>query len=85
MKLFRSSACIIFYLVLGVILFFSPWASFWNQNFFLSHYPWLSPIGSNDFIRGAISGFGLVNIWMAIDAIHELGGPPGSIASRPVE
>ncbi|MGH9439161.1 MAG: hypothetical protein ACRD22_15010, partial [Terriglobia bacterium] len=55
--------------------------SFWSQNFFLAHYPWLSPMGSNYFVRGAISGFGLVNIWMAIDAIHRIGFPPGPISN----
>jgi len=77
MKLLRTTVRILFYLALGAVLFFSPWAAFWNENFFLAHYPWLSEIGSNYFVRGAISGLGLVNIGMAIDAIHNMAHPPG--------
>ena len=81
MKWLWTAVSILVYVALGVILFFSPWTSSWNHNFFLSHYPWILAIGHSYFIRGAISGLGLANIWMAIDEIHRAGNPPGTVVS----
>jgi hypothetical protein len=50
---------------LGVILVLIPWASFWERNFFLDRYPQLIPVLLNSYLRGAISGLGLLDIWIA--------------------
>jgi hypothetical protein len=39
-----------------------PWSSFWGRNFFVEHWPALLPWIANDFVRGAVSGLGMVNI-----------------------
>ena len=66
---------IVFCLELGVFLFILPWASFWSQNYFLDHFPVLSGISRNNFLRGAVSGLGLADIWMAIIEIWHLFRP----------
>lgn len=81
MKWLWTAIRILFYLAAGVVLFFSPWTSFWSQNFFLSHHASLMAIGHNYFVRGAISGLGLANIWMAIDEIHRIGRSPGPVTA----
>jgi len=63
---------IIFCLELGIFLFVLPWASFWTQNYFIDHLPVLSVMAHNDFLRGAISGLGLADIWLAILEIWHL-------------
>ncbi|MGH9355236.1 MAG: hypothetical protein ACRD10_03820 [Terriglobia bacterium] len=73
MKWIGAAACILFYLAFGAVLFLSPWTAFWSQNFFFSRHASLLAIGNNYFLRGAISGLGLANIWMAFDAIHRIG------------
>jgi hypothetical protein len=63
---------IVFCLELGIFLFILPWASFWSQNYFVDHFPALAVISRNDFLRGAISGLGLADIWLAILEIWQL-------------
>ena len=57
---------IVFCAELGIFLFILPWASFWGRNYFIDHYPLISGISRNYFLRGAVSGVGLADIWLAI-------------------
>ncbi len=50
---------------LGVILVLVPWSPVWERNFFLDRYPQLIPFLLNSYLRGAISGLGLLDIWIA--------------------
>jgi hypothetical protein len=50
---------------LGVLLVLIPWSTFWERNFFLDRYPQLIPVVLNSYLRGAISGLGLLDIWIA--------------------
>lgn len=84
MKWIAVMARILFYFSIGVVLFYSPWTSIWSNNFFLAHYAWIAAAAHNDFVRGAISGIGLANIWLAIDVIHGIGRPPDPIPTRPL-
>ena len=51
---------------LGIFLFILPWTSFWGKNYFTDHYPLISAISRNYFLRGAVSGLGLADIWLAV-------------------
>jgi len=57
---------IAFFLCLGVFLFIIPWHEQWTANFFARHYLWLAPFARNYFVRGAVSGVGLADIWLGI-------------------
>jgi hypothetical protein len=57
---------IVFCLELGIFLFVLPWVSLWGKNYFVNHYPLVSGISRNYFLRGAVSGLGLADIWLAI-------------------
>jgi hypothetical protein len=57
---------IIFCFEMGVALFVLPWATVWSKNYFVDHYPWFSGIARNYFVRGAVSGIGLADIWLAV-------------------
>ncbi|HKN23934.1 MAG TPA: hypothetical protein VJX72_03735 [Candidatus Acidoferrum sp.] len=50
---------------MGVLLLYLPWSSFWEQNYFLSHVPWLTPIVLNPSLRGIVSGIGVLDIFVA--------------------
>jgi hypothetical protein len=51
---------------LGVLLVIVPWlGSVWERNFFLDRYPGLIPWLLNPFVRGLVSGLGLLDIWIA--------------------
>jgi hypothetical protein len=50
---------VIFCVEVGVFLLVTPWLSWWEKNYFSSAI-WL-----NSYFRGAVSGLGAVNIYIA--------------------
>jgi hypothetical protein len=63
---------VIFCLYLGGIVAILPWwTSVWDHNLFLQSHPHLWSVLRLGFIRGIISGLGLLDIWIGIsEAIH---------------
>lgn len=53
---------VIYFLEVGVVLIVVPWSAFWERNFFLRALPALAPTLQNNFVRGAVSGIGVVNL-----------------------
>lgn len=39
-----------------------PWSAFWERNYFVESLPFLQDLLKNNFVRGAVSGLGLVNL-----------------------
>ena len=60
--LIRRLVYIAFFLETGLLLIFLPWSSFWSRNYFVAHWPALTTWLVNDFVRGAVTGLGVVNI-----------------------
>jgi hypothetical protein len=58
------------WLELGLVLVLLPWSSIWEINYFLYQCPTLGFIMKNFFLRGAISGLGIMNVLMAIGAFR---------------
>ncbi len=54
-----------FFLEVGFLLLLLPWSAFWEHNYFAAAWPPLRPILTNNFVRGAVSGLGLVNLYAA--------------------
>lgn len=65
MKRLLRVLLVLLYIELGVILVLIPWTAFWERNFFLDRYPQSIPVLLNSYFRGAISGLGLLDIWIA--------------------
>ena len=40
-----------------------PWSPFWERNYFAQAFPPLHAFVMNNFVRGAITGLGLVNLF----------------------
>lgn len=49
-----------------------PWSRFWERNYFADLMPGLHVAMTNNYVRGAISGLGLVNIWIALTELGEM-------------
>ena len=47
---------------IGVVLLVVPWMPYWQQNYFIDARPFVESVLTNDFVKGAISGLGLVNL-----------------------
>jgi hypothetical protein len=74
---------IIFCFELGLFLLIYPWTDGWSDNYFAwaiqgsVHTAWHS-FWSNSYVRGCISGMGLVNLWIAVAEVFRMfsGRPP---------
>jgi len=49
-----------------LLLLVVPWSAFWERNYFGDLVPAVHAVITNNYLRGAISGLGLVNIWFAL-------------------
>jgi hypothetical protein len=47
---------------IGLVLLVIPWSSFWERNYFAQLFPPLHTLITNHFVRGAVSGIGLINL-----------------------
>jgi hypothetical protein len=50
---------------MGALLLYLPWSAFWEQNYFLNHFPWLMRIVLHPSLRGIVSGIGVLDIFVA--------------------
>jgi hypothetical protein len=68
---------IIFCFELGLFLLVYPWTGGWNDNYFAWAVPgsirtaWHT-FWSNSYVRGGISGLGIVNLWIAIAEVFRM-------------
>jgi hypothetical protein len=51
------------FLEVGFLLLVVPWSAFWERNYFAQALPAVRELITNNFVRGAVSGLGLVNIY----------------------
>ena len=82
-----SRAFAILYIVIcfemGVFLFVLPWVPMWGKNYFVAQYPIVSNFTMNYFVRGAISGIGLADVWLAFYELWRLRRELGLVQTRP--
>ena len=58
----------------GLVLVIIPWSAYWDRNYFLESFPLLQALITNNFVRGAVSGVGLLNLaTAAVELISILG------------
>jgi hypothetical protein len=83
------------FLETGFVLVIVPWSAFWDRNYFAGSLPFLLEILNNNYVRGAVSGLGVVNVAAGVSELFSLlmarhvdrNSAPSSIsgASRPAE
>lgn len=56
----------------GFVLLVVPWSRFWERNYFVESLPLLEAIVTNAFVRGAVSGLGLLNLLAGVAEITSL-------------
>jgi hypothetical protein len=57
---------VLFCLEVGIILTVLPWTKLWTENSLLQSYPTVHDFLMHNFVRGIVSGLGLVDIWMGV-------------------
>jgi hypothetical protein len=65
----RRLLLIAFFLEVGFVLAVVPWSTYWDRNYFAETLPFVHALITNDFVRGAVSGLGVVNIAAGIAEI----------------
>jgi hypothetical protein len=75
---------IIFCFELGLFLLIYPWTDSWSENYFAwlvqghSQANWHA-FWDNSYVRGGLSGLGIVNLWIAImEVFHMFSRPTNS-------
>jgi hypothetical protein len=63
---------ITFCLEIGLFLLIFPWTEYWDANFFSALVPDLHQYWDNMYVRGAISGLGVVNLYISFVEIFRL-------------
>jgi hypothetical protein len=63
---------IVFCLEIGVVLLILPWSEYWDNNFFATWTPQLRDLWENPYVRGAVSGLGIVNIFISFGELFRL-------------
>ncbi len=79
MNRFLRWILLLIWIELGFVLILVPWSEIWEMNYFLFQYPALGFLLKNFFLRGAVSGLGIMNVLLALQAFRH--GTP-AVASR---
>ncbi|HZN27422.1 MAG TPA: hypothetical protein VFB75_24555 [Burkholderiales bacterium] len=59
-----------FFLETGAVLLLASWSQFWDRNYFAQGLPLIHALMINNFVRGAVSGLGIVNMGAAVAEMH---------------
>jgi len=67
----RRALGILVCLEVGIFLLAAPWSPVWTGFLQMEYDPVWRPILTNPFVRGGISGVGLLNLWFAFREIWD--------------
>jgi len=73
-RIFRALLVVLCF-EMGALLLYLPWTIFWEQNYFLVHFPSLMPVALHPLVRGFVSGVGVLDIFLAFGLISSRSGP----------
>lgn len=59
----------------GAFLTVFPWTPQWDNNSLAALFPWLHNLWSSSYFRGALSGLGLLNIYISLGEVSRLRRP----------
>lgn len=83
--MFRRLLFVALLLEAGLLLILIPWSAFWDRNYFVEAVPVLGAILTNNFVRGAVSGLGIVNVLAALAELADTFSGRGSRRHLPEE
>jgi len=61
-----AAALIAMCTAMGLFLLVFPWSAFWEANAFVLEMPSLQDYWSSPYLRGAVSGLGLLDLFIAL-------------------
>ena len=57
-----------------MLLILIPWSAFWDRNYFVEAVPVFGALLTNNYIRGGVSGLGVVNLLAALAELADIFG-----------
>jgi hypothetical protein len=57
---------------LGLLLIVVPWSAYWDRNYFVQASPIVGAVVTNNYVRGAVTGLGAVNVLAALADLASL-------------
>lgn len=66
MTIVRRVLLIVLLLEVGLLLTVVPWSTYWDRNYFTQSVPWLRRALGSNYVRGAVTGLGIVNLAAAV-------------------
>jgi hypothetical protein len=70
--LFRRLLFVALLVEAGLLLIVLPWSTYWDRNYFVEAMPALRDALMNNFVRGAVSGLGVLNLLAALGELSEM-------------
>lgn len=67
------------WLAIGVALILAPWLELWQANYFVYTYPALGLVVRSPYVRGAVTGLGVLDVLLSLEALREW---TSAVASR---
>lgn len=67
----------------GLLLILAPWTQFWDRNYFSALAPMLAAWVAHPYVRGAVTGVGIVSVVAALVEIGVLLSRRNPSASAP--
>lgn len=67
----------------GLLLILAPWTQFWDRNYFSALAPMLAAWVAHPYVRGAVTGVGIVSVVAALVEIGLLLSRRRASASAP--
>jgi hypothetical protein len=61
-----------YFLEVGLLLVLAPWSGFWDANYFVATLPDVRAVLSNNYVRGAVSGLGIVNLLLGFNELSSV-------------
>jgi hypothetical protein len=71
-----------YFLEVGLLLMVLPWSAFWERNYFAQAWPELIPFITNHFVRGGVTGLGIVNLVVGFSELAPVFAARGSHDAR---
>ena len=65
-----------YFLEVGLLLVFVPWSAYWDRNYFAGLAPAIGEAIKNPYVRGAVSGLGLINIVAGLTELFSMFSSP---------
>jgi hypothetical protein len=61
-----------YFLEVGLALLVVPWSDLWMRNYFVNRWPSFGAVAGDPFVKGAVSGLGLVNLALGFADLSRL-------------